>query len=297
MLSSVVFEFTADARDAAFRGDQAHACLMDMIRALDPKAADAIHGPLTQSSRVVATGAELDTKAEQPRGHRPFTVWVGPRFHLGPEGVSFYPDDDHCWLRLTGLSDAVSSILARLAKSPPSMVRLGERRCRVSCVFAPPVDHLWVGASTFDELRSRWSRRSVPRSVRLVFLSPTTFKGDAPVRFPEVGLVFKSLLRHWKEYAPPSAQFPDGFEESFLSSVHEDGYEIYTVGPLDLGKDKRRGFVGTCTYSADFGASPSVQSALHVLADFAFYAGVGLKTTMGMGQVLCEEHGPRRKQE
>ena len=74
MLSSVVFELAAEGRGAAFRGDQAHACLMDMIRTVDPKAAAALHGPPQPSAAKV-------------RGHRPFTVWAGPRFRLGPEGV------------------------------------------------------------------------------------------------------------------------------------------------------------------------------------------------------------------
>jgi len=50
----------------------------------------------------------------------------------------------------------------------------------------------------------------------------------------------------------------------------------------------QKGFTGTCTYSfRDEGVSE-----LAILAAFAPYAGVGYKTTMGMGQVqtgLCEQ--------
>ncbi|MBI3490961.1 MAG: CRISPR system precrRNA processing endoribonuclease RAMP protein Cas6 [Acidobacteria bacterium] len=49
-----------------------------------------------------------------------------------------------------------------------------------------------------------------------------------------------------------------------------------------------RGFIGTCEYSVGPRAPEDVSRALHLLADFAFFCGVGLKTTMGMGQVLGE---------
>jgi CRISPR-associated endoribonuclease Cas6 len=44
------------------------------------------------------------------------------------------------------------------------------------------------------------------------------------------------------------------------------------------------GFVGRCRFATPIGDAERLQM-LNALADFALYAGVGYKTTMGMGQV------------
>ena len=56
----------------------------------------------------------------------------------------------------------------------------------------------------------------------------------------------------------------------------------------------QRGFVGTCRYtlrraeeeiSSEAHTTLSVQQQIVLLAQFAFYSGIGYKTAMGMGQV------------
>jgi len=43
------------------------------------------------------------------------------------------------------------------------------------------------------------------------------------------------------------------------------------------------GFVGKCTFRLKGHPSSDIIKALNTLADFAFYSGTGMKTTMGMG--------------
>jgi CRISPR/Cas system endoribonuclease Cas6 (RAMP superfamily) len=45
------------------------------------------------------------------------------------------------------------------------------------------------------------------------------------------------------------------------------------------------GYVGTIEYLAAKHADPLALRVFHLLADYAFFAGVGYHTTMGMGQV------------
>jgi CRISPR-associated endoribonuclease Cas6 len=56
---------------------------------------------------------------------------------------------------------------------------------------------------------------------------------------------------------------------------------------LHFPKHKQKGFVGICSYLVRQEAEESAQ--LTALAEFARYAGVGSKTTMGMGQVRAED--------
>jgi CRISPR-associated endoribonuclease Cas6 len=46
------------------------------------------------------------------------------------------------------------------------------------------------------------------------------------------------------------------------------------------------GFKGRVTYTYPRQIDAPTRQALNALADFGFFAGVGYKTTMGMGQVL-----------
>jgi len=52
---------------------------------------------------------------------------------------------------------------------------------------------------------------------------------------------------------------------------------------LHYPKYTQKGFVGTCSYVVQ--GSNTFASLLTTLAAFAYYAGIGYKTTMGMGQV------------
>ena len=53
----------------------------------------------------------------------------------------------------------------------------------------------------------------------------------------------------------------------------------------DYAGYRQLGFVGACEFLPHRGVPADVVRVLHLLAAFAFFAGVGYKTTMGMGQV------------
>jgi CRISPR-associated endoribonuclease Cas6 len=52
---------------------------------------------------------------------------------------------------------------------------------------------------------------------------------------------------------------------------------------LRFRRSPQVGFVGQVTYGL-MAENEAARCQLNALADFAFYAGVGIKTTMGMGQ-------------
>ena len=150
-----------------------------------------------------------------------------------------------------------------------------------------PDEHPWSRTSTFEELRARWRQGDVPGRVRLLFLSPTAFAGrDASTLFPLPALVFGSLVRRWNQHAPEP--FAPSVRDSLLGTIREEAHELHTF-PIEFGTHRLKGFVGVCEYSAHQGAPAEVSRVVQTLADFAFYSGVGLTTTMGMGQVICEQ--------
>lgn len=132
------------------------------------------------------------------------------------------------------------------------------------------------------------------RKILLEFLSPTAFKvGDHSFPFPLSELVFASLLRHWAAVSPVA--MPPGLD-ALMPSIMVARHELRTE-LLQFHKFKAIGFTGTVVYELpDEMPDPAVR-ALNCLADFAFYSGVGWKTTMGMGQTRRIDHArplPRR---
>jgi hypothetical protein len=73
-------------------------------------------------------------------------------------------------------------------------------------------------------------------------------------------------------------------DAAFATYLHDlDGPRPFSLSGV-LGTFPRR--QGQVTYDCPPELEPTVRQALHALADFAFYAGVGYKTTMGLGQTV-----------
>ncbi len=132
-------------------------------------------------------------------------------------------------------------------------------------------------ASSFEKLAQVPSEQV----VELQFLSPTSFKQSQDIQpFPLPELVFGNLHRRWNAFAPEHLQFP-AVEWKGLSCAYElKTYSLKMEGGSEIGTQ------GWVRYRF-----PDIEQAkiATVLAHFAFFAGVGRKTAMGMGQVRLSE--------
>ena len=160
-------------------------------------------------------------------------------------------------------------------------------------------------------------------SVGLEFRSPTAFSdgqkawGKQMHLFPDPERVFESLARTWNTWAPSDFTLD---VNALLSYVHNwvvvSHYTLQTH-LFHFDHSAQEGFTGKCLYSmkerkptrldhsstiedvststvglqqsvgllpTTVGAGLKPVQALHLLSNFAFYAGVGYKTAMGMGQ-------------
>lgn len=119
--------------------------------------------------------------------------------------------------------------------------------------------------------------------LALEFLSPTTFRSQGkhlPIPLPE--LVFGSLLEKWNRFSPIA--FDEGLRDYAAQSLAVERYELSTRAVKVKGGGLRVGALGQIQY----GALPYDRywmALLHVLAGFAFYAGVGHGASQGFGQV------------
>lgn len=140
-------------------------------------------------------------------------------------------------------------------------------------VYVLPNSHPLVSSSSYFLL----SQAAAASDIQLQFMSPTSFKQAAGIQtFPLPELVFGSLLRKWNCFAPEELRFPEITWQGLVSAYELKTHALKLEGGAEIGAQGWARYRFKDTDQAKVAA---------VLANFAFFAGVGRKTTMGMGQV------------
>jgi CRISPR-associated endoribonuclease Cas6 len=117
--------------------------------------------------------------------------------------------------------------------------------------------------------------------IELEFLSPTSFKqGERVQPFPLPELVFSNLLRRWNSLAPEAYRLPTVEWQGFICA-----YDLKTVA-LKMKSDPEIGAKGWIRYQF---LDPQQAQIATTLSHFAGFAGVGRKTSMGMGQTKINQ--------
>jgi CRISPR-associated endoribonuclease Cas6 len=140
-------------------------------------------------------------------------------------------------------------------------------------MYAIPGTHKLAGAADYGLLSHPLQ---VLTDIELQFLSPTSFKQNKNVQtFPLPELVFNSLHRRWNTFAPEQYQLPDCEWNAYVSAYELKTYALKMEGGAEIGAQ------GWASYRFQ---DLEIARIATVLANFAFFAGVGRKTSMGMGQ-------------
>ena len=161
----------------------------------------------------------------------------------------------------------------------------------------------WTGFTSLSSLveKTKRLRLSSVQPLTLEFASLTTFNrnnmrsksyGPHYARLPLPQYVFPGLLRRWEDIAPPELAHVVQ-KELIEQYIQDDGvivadYDLRTHR-LKFTTHQQQGFIGTCKYhlrDSDEGmhSALSLRQQLLLLAQLAFYCGVGYKTSMGMGR-------------
>ena len=268
-LYSVILEISAraDAIVPATTGHQAHALFLDLVHQIDPSLSARLHDdphyrPFTVSalSGAQERNATLFLQANQIYRLRFTFLDGGPLWHC--------------------LSDHFLAV--REMK-----VLLGSADFTLQRVLSTAANDAtgWAGYIGWQTLATK-----VPcNSITIQFASPTAFSLGERIfsLFPEPILVWDSLMRTWNLYAPEILQMDKLAMREFVKAhVVISDYDLHTT-MLHFPKYKQKGFMGTCTYIIKRSSEYAAQLA--ALAEFARYAGIGYKTTMGMGQARVEK--------
>lgn len=264
-------------------GRAAQQLCLDLVRQADPALSADLHAT-RQVKPYAASGLLL------PESTRPVEGTVAP--------------EDHAWVRLVGLRADVVAALDRFAQHPPATVDFDRVPWNVARVTWD--DHPWAGRATYAGLVRRHRAAAPPRAIRLAFASPTAFSSaDLNIPLPDPLRVFESLLNQW--HALSAFPLPESLLDFVRHFVPLTEYRAHTEKLMlktpEIGfcaeqvtfTIKRRVSVGNSLrrnkpeYAHDLDAlnaqRDDLARAIALLGDFAFFCGVGIKTTTGMGMV------------
>ncbi|MER3489795.1 MAG: CRISPR-associated endoribonuclease Cas6 [Meiothermus sp.] len=180
------------------------------------------------------------------------------------------------WVRIGLLEEGLYARLSpRLFGLAGQSVRL-KAPLRVRAVLQE--EHPWAGLSSYPRL----FQGQATASLGLHFASPTFFRRQGnPYPLPEPKLVFDSLAQRWNAFAPVQVplEVQGAWERITVSRL-----QGHTQRIAPNADERGVGFVGRVVYHLPK-ASPSEAQWLQALGRFAFYAGVGAKTSLGFGRV------------
>lgn len=143
----------------------------------------------------------------------------------------------------------------------------------IRSIYSLPGTHPLVDASDYATLTNI---RAISGEIGLKFLSPTSFKQAQTVQtFPLPELVFGNLLRRWNAFAPEDYQFPHIEWKGVTCAFELKTHAVRLISGTEIGA---KGWV-----KYHFPDTEQTKIA-NILSNFAFFAGVGRKTAMGMGQ-------------
>ncbi|WP_027340237.1 CRISPR-associated endoribonuclease Cas6 [Halonatronum saccharophilum] len=259
MLYSVIirFEVKKEGSIKYYPGEALHGMFFNILAQVDEQKATLLHD-------------EYDTKAFTVSPILPY-----PRFKKGRrvlEGGKEY------FFRITFLEDEWYLLFIDHFLYNGSKLSLQGVEIEVIEVLTTSNDDKRCNAIEYKELRERSSSN---RRIDLQFHSTTTFRvGDKHIIFPMPEYLFYNLLKKWEEFS--SIELSLELED--FEKVYASRYKLEST--METFKRYRiKGFRGECQYEIDLCLSKDKVRDINLLVDFAFYCGVGYKSTMGLGQV------------
>lgn len=283
MLTALVLtlEPTVAATVPAFLGRAAHAWFLDQVRQNDPHLAESFHAPDTPRPFTVSS---LWRPSSQPRGD-------SVRLSAGRA----------CHLRITSIEPDLSTRLLDIfaPRWVDETIHLTGVPFRVRQIASTAAEHPQAARLPYKVFIERVMQSPPSGHVSLRFLTPTTFRRSPPLDspfgdesydlpFPLSKLIFGGLLSLWNAFAPQplSEEVRIFARDCVVVSRYRLHTELVSFGSGRRGRVG--GFVGDCRFAIRC-SDADWQRRIGLLAAFAPFAGVGRRTTMGLGQTQALE--------
>ena len=125
---------------------------------------------------------------------------------------------------------------------------------------------------------------NVNRIVNIQFLTPTTYKvqGNFTI-FPYIDSMFISLYDKWNMYSENISLQDDRVVSDLVKNVNIIRYDLRST-KFSMEGVNLNSFIGNITLHCS--NNKILVNIYNMLLDFAFYSGIGAKTSLSMGGVL-----------
>lgn len=144
-----------------------------------------------------------------------------------------------------------------------------------------------IKKSSYEELADGvFLSEQAPRGVRLTFNTATSFKHNGQYMiFPDSRMIIQSLLNRWNQFSPQFKLEESQLKEKLANMCYVKRYNLHSQ-VFSVEQSNICGFAGTLDIS--FKAPDAQRRILGLIFSFAEFAGVGIKTALGMGGTRIE---------
>lgn len=209
---------------------------------------------------------------------KPFTISPIIPYLNWKEGERLLKAGRKHFVRVTFLEEEWYQLFMEYFLFNPGNLKLNGGKIEVLEVLTNSKEHKKCKNVKPVELRKNARKK---QKIKLKFHSTTTFRvNKRHIIFPQAKYLFNSLLSKWKEFTDIKLEVTS----KDFARINISRYELESAMEQFKGYPMK-GFRGFCEYELGYDLSDENVKDINLLADFAFYGGVGYKTTMGLGQV------------
>jgi len=188
------------------------------------------------------------------------------------------------WFRMTALDSELAEVLLARFAYPPKSLDIDGQVLDVASITADSTQHPWAGKTTYQDLSAQYllAQANPPKRMSLELVSPTTFKQNnlnQPLPMPD--LVYGSLSERWNAFS--SVGINPELREYCRAGVGINQFDIKSSTMPMKDEGMVSGCIGKVSYRV-MSYDRYWQSMLALLTEYAFYAGIGRYTAVGMGQ-------------
>ncbi|YAF93841.1 MAG: CRISPR-associated endoribonuclease Cas6 [Nodularia sp. CChRGM 3473] len=260
-------------------GRHLHALFLTLVSSVDRKLGDRLHDA-TADKAFTLSPLQIRGQRTGDRGQErsKYKFKVSTSSILQHSHQEPIPAGTPCWWRISLLDDTLFSQLTQLwlNLNPNHPWHLGPADLYITSIQGTPQStQPWANACSYAQLYEQASDRA--RTIDLIFSTPTAFRqGKFDTTLPTRECVFNSLLSRWNKYSGME------FSQIAIESIFPAFIDIHTEIIAD-SRSKFIGIIGEVHYRILGEIEPIQIKQINALADFVLYAGIGRKTTMGMG--------------
>ena len=141
-----------------------------------------------------------------------------------------------------------------------------------------------VKEADYAAMAQQFFAEQPPRKTEFTFVTPTSFKAYGAYKiYPDNAYIFRSLLNRWNAYSGGLVLEEENLEQHLADAVKVIGYNLslqqYSVGGVPIDAFKGR-------YTLLLRGTEAQNRIAALLLAYAEYAGIGIKTALGMGGVF-----------